>query len=558
MDKGSKFCIAFATILILAAGLRLYSLDERFYNWDEGLHVWYVQSFLETGAHKYDPVYHGPFPVFFTAPFLALGGFSEVTFRLVPAIFGIALVGLALYLRMIWSDKGEITAIVAAFFLAVSPFFLWFSRFYRNDIHAVFFSLFAFISLMLYFRTKRDRWLFGAFAALSLGFADMENTLITIFIFATFLLIWHFLPQIRARKLNLSAPVIVLKSAMLLAVVLTFSHAALMSNLHPAAKLLCFSIVLMLSARMAYRHFSKPVASLFAAGVIAIWIYATLFSSFFALQTPIYEPVVKAITTWTSRGIAGPPHYYLFRMALYELPVLAFGIAGIAYYLRRRKRSFETAFLIYWFAAALAIYSLFVGEKQPQVTMHMLLPLLVIASLFISDVFAQKNFPGRKIIAVALIPLMLFYLYTTFGLNYVRFNDVREPMEYVQIPQDVRGLMQEVVSRLESGERIAFLEGKSINYGTQPFYIFMRHYKSNVSSLLTDEQLAIADPEAIKNLTADIANNYSTENWRVWYYYPHEARMAENLANWRFWLFREINESHISEQHKFVVLRRIG
>jgi uncharacterized protein (TIGR03663 family) len=560
-----RFYAAFAAILLLAAGLRLYGLGERFFNWDEGLVIWFTQSYAKSGTYVYDPLNHGPFPFWPTAAIYGLAGFSEAPSRALPVIFGTGLVSLALLGRRFFGDRATL---LTALFLSVSPIFLYFSRFYRNDIYVAFFSLAAYFSLLRFFEARRskgvkrrDLWLILTAALLSLGLTAKENTLITAFVFVSFLLFWHLYPQLRKRKLDISksSPLIrAVQTAMLLAPIILISGIVMASNISQSLRFLAFTAILAISCFAAYRKMSRPYGGLFAAVCAGTWIYAFFYSSFFVLRLPLEEPFLKMLI-WTSTGIEGPPYYHLFRMVLYELPVLVFGLLGAAHYIAKKR--FEMSLLLYWFATALVVYSGVILHKQPQLTMHIALPLVLLATSFLGErVLARRKpwrnvSPRQKAAITAFAVLMIFYAATSLSLNYVRFADPREPLVYAQGPQELRPFFEEVVLRLKSGESVTFLEQPGgLSMGWQPFFIFMRGYSFSYS-LRGNENLIIAAPERAENLTAYTGAGYTSQTYNLWKFYPHEEKLLENLANWRFWLFRETTEQP-REQFPFVVLRR--
>jgi hypothetical protein len=242
-------------------------------------------------------------------------------------------------------------------------------------------------------------------------------------------------------------------------------------------------------------------------------------------------------------------------MVLYELPVLVFGLLGAAHYVAKRR--FETSLLIYWLAATLVVYSGVILHKQPQLTMHVALPLVLLASAFLGEKVlgagkSAREF-RRELAIFAFVAMSVLYIFTSLGLNYVRFADPREPLVYAQGPQELRPFFQELVQRLESGESVSFLEEPGgLSMGWQPFFIFMRDYSFSYS-LRGNESLIIAAPS--RNLTSYTAAGYTSQTYNLWKFYPHEEKLLENLANWRFWLFRETTEQP-REQFPFVVLRR--
>src|SRR5512138_2223892 len=86
-------------VTLLAAALRLPDLAARPMHADEAVHADKLGTLLERGEYAYDPSdYHGPTLYYLTLPSAWIEGarryveIDEVTLRVVPALFGIALV----------------------------------------------------------------------------------------------------------------------------------------------------------------------------------------------------------------------------------------------------------------------------------------------------------------------------------------------------------------------------------------------------------------------------------------------------------------------------------
>ncbi len=83
---------------------------------------------------------------------------NDATARILPALFGIGIVALPLGLRR---QLGRVGVLVAGLLLAVSPSFVYFSRFLREDIYFNFF-MFAMVVCAVQYAHKRtvtlDRW----------------------------------------------------------------------------------------------------------------------------------------------------------------------------------------------------------------------------------------------------------------------------------------------------------------------------------------------------------------------------------------------------------------
>lgn len=126
-------------ILILAAGLRLTAIDNfpAGFTADEAVQGYTAYSILKTGRDEWgeflplNPRSFGDFKpplyTYLTIPSVAIFGLNELAVRLPSAILGILAV-LATYLLTQELFKKEKLALLAAFFLAISPWHLGFSR----------------------------------------------------------------------------------------------------------------------------------------------------------------------------------------------------------------------------------------------------------------------------------------------------------------------------------------------------------------------------------------------------------------------------------------------
>ena len=111
----------------------------RWISHDESLNAYYSYQLLQGNGYEHSPLLHGPFQFFGMAfTFLLAGGASDYTARVLPAVFGGALVVLPAALR---GRLGKSGALATAALLAFSPTLLYYSRFAREDIYFVAFTL---------------------------------------------------------------------------------------------------------------------------------------------------------------------------------------------------------------------------------------------------------------------------------------------------------------------------------------------------------------------------------------------------------------------------------
>src|SRR3712207_3284984 len=177
-------------LLLAAVGLllRLHELGERAYHHDESLHAVYSWYLYVGRGYIHDPLMHGPWQFHISALMYFLFGDSDVTGRLAAVLFGTAIIGLPYFLR---EELGSRGALVASLLFTVSPAFLYFSRFTREDIFLACFTLAMVVGIFGWIRIRNVRYLHFGSLALILAFADKEATYIHGFVFVTFfLMLW--------------------------------------------------------------------------------------------------------------------------------------------------------------------------------------------------------------------------------------------------------------------------------------------------------------------------------------------------------------------------------
>jgi len=135
--------IAYAAVMLVAAFVRFYQLALRPMHHDEGVNGFFLSNLMRTGIFRYDPTnYHGPTLYYFALPLAAVAEhwqmYGEWTVRLVPLIFGMATIWLVLSLRRY---IGAVGALSAGALLALSPGFVFFSRYFIHEMMFVFFTL---------------------------------------------------------------------------------------------------------------------------------------------------------------------------------------------------------------------------------------------------------------------------------------------------------------------------------------------------------------------------------------------------------------------------------
>ena len=141
----------------LGASLRLTDLQNRPIHADEAVQAFKFARLLEQGEYVYDPLeYHGPALSYLSLPAARLAGSGRLEdltaglLRGVPAVFGLALVGMLWLLRR---DLGPWGAACAAALTALSPAMIFYSRYYIAETLLV---VFTFGALTAFWRYGRD------------------------------------------------------------------------------------------------------------------------------------------------------------------------------------------------------------------------------------------------------------------------------------------------------------------------------------------------------------------------------------------------------------------
>jgi len=183
---------------------------------DEAVNAIKFSSLAEKGEYKYDPhEYHGPTLHYLTlawtrlssGPGAAVSG--EASLRSTTVLFGIGLILVTVLLR---SGLGQTACVWSALFLAVSPAFVFYSRYFIHEILLVFFSALALGSGWRYWQKRGVAW--ALLCGVSLGMMQAtKETFVFSLVAAVFALAvniaWsHWLdasePPARSPRLNLN------------------------------------------------------------------------------------------------------------------------------------------------------------------------------------------------------------------------------------------------------------------------------------------------------------------------------------------------------------------
>jgi uncharacterized protein (TIGR03663 family) len=355
--------ITCAVILVLAAFLRLYDLNLVPLHHDEGVNGNFLVRLVREGAYHYDPAnYHGPTLYYFAAVFpwilrLLSGpnaqdnyGLSTVAIRCVPALLGIATIGLVLTLRR---NLGTIGTLGAAFLLAISPGAVYLSRYFIHETLFVFFTLGIVVASLKYFEDRHPVYLILAALSAGLLFATKETAMI-------------------------SAGVLVI------ALVLTRVYRSVWESSVGGDRRRRKKKSRSYSASDAgIRDFvervggpTKLVVWLVVALIIFIAVNVLFYSSFFTNYPQGVYDALKTFQFWTKTGKEAHVHpfvTYILWLVLQESPLLILGVIGAVVAVLKPAKSLAL-FSALWAFGLIAAYSL-IAYKTPWLSLNFILPL---------------------------------------------------------------------------------------------------------------------------------------------------------------------------------------
>jgi uncharacterized protein (TIGR03663 family) len=373
--------LPFLGLMFVGLVLRFWDLGAKALHHDESLHAFYSWRLFDGQGYVHDPMMHGPLLFELNALAYLLFGASDFTSRLVPALFGVGVIGLPILLR---HELGRRGAIAASLLFVFSPAFLYFSRFIRHDIYVDFFTLLLVIGVFRYLASGHKNWFYTACTAAALLFATKEDFFISGFIPFVFLVgSWFLLRgdrrvlyRSRVRALGLRSWAVGL--AIFLGINL-FLYTTFLTNLQG----ICTAVV------------TLPLQSCAGSkGALSYWLEQQDFA----------------------RG-GQPWFYYFMLLPLYEFVPLVLGVLAVALV---RPRQLFFWFCAYWFVAALLIYS-WAGEKMPWMLPQITLPLILLAGRLLGQWadagWGRAALSARGLATGGLILLAIFALLAWIGLG---------------------------------------------------------------------------------------------------------------------------------------------
>jgi len=404
---------AVIALLALALGTRLWDLGGRVLHYDEVLHALYSWNFAVGEGYQHNPLTHGPFLFHAGAATYKIIGASDFAARLLPALFGAALVISPWLFRR---ELGRFGALAVSLFLLISPTILYFSRFMRNDVYMAVWAVALLALALRYMERPRRRLLFAWAVIWALAFATKESAFFLAGMFGLLLLIlaarplWEWVRNLR--PLSRTGPASDLLIVMGTLTLPMWAPAAGLFQRFTGAILVnpdlnnprvqsgelfraegvtgqpiggaIYAAVFLVLALTAVSvvvgtAWNRRVWPLLFAAFAAVWLllFTSLFSNWQGFLTGIWGSLGYWIAQQGVERANQPWYYYVIGLSVYEFLIAGLAVAGGVCLLARRRSLFDVV-IVCWAALSFAIYSL-AGERMPWLLTGIALPIAFVA-----------------------------------------------------------------------------------------------------------------------------------------------------------------------------------
>lgn len=195
MMRSRVLLLALFLLTVGALIFRSVDLGNRPFHQDEAVHALKFKELWQEGSYEYDPnEYHGPTIYYAALPSVLLNGRQsfadtrEADYRLPVALMGAAMV---LLLFPLADGLGRRAALWAGLLTAISPAFVFYSRYFIQEVPLVFFTLGLIVCGWRYYQSRRPDWLIGAGVCAGLMIATKETAILTFFAMGAALALTH-------------------------------------------------------------------------------------------------------------------------------------------------------------------------------------------------------------------------------------------------------------------------------------------------------------------------------------------------------------------------------
>lgn len=375
-----KTLIIFIIISITGFSIRLYNLAQNPLDFDESIHAYISFLLFKYDIYTYEPTTHGPFLYYITAAIFHVLGDKILSARLMPAIFGGAMVLLFLPLRR---HLGNIKFLLISCMIAFSYSFITYSRLLRHDIFLAFFILAFIVYIILFFERHSIKYLYLGFAFLAITMAIKPTIYIFIFIMVYFVI---------------------------------------------------------LNKNILYKMFEilkRQKIKLYYIIISAAFIFIAINYLFYNSMTDgFYKAFSSWITIYASdpnrkESLFPPFYFYISHLLKFEFLVFVTGFIGGLYYIFSKNKNYFILFCSFWALTSLLIFSM-MSYKTPELTLNILLPFIIISGFFLGDIIERMFFKNRMIFILIIILLLIFSVFINYPLSYNTNNEYEEISQFIK------------------------------------------------------------------------------------------------------------------------------
>jgi uncharacterized protein (TIGR03663 family) len=531
-STGRVPAMVIGAFLVAALFTRFFQLGERPLHHDESIHAQQSYSLMKDGNWRYDPAYHGPFLYYANALVYRVLGVTNTTARVLPALFGLLLIAAAIPLSR-WI--GRPAAVAYALLVLLSPHLTYFSRFIREDLYSLVFTLGTILAFQMFLETDRAKWL--TLAAVSFAFAGItkENAYMTGILFVAYGF-WALLERVARAKGRRKA-----------------FREALAST---------------------FGWIRSRVLPLLTAAIVFLVIWALAYSAF-GKYPKDWLAIPKAVKYWMGQHsiarIPGPWYYYVPQLLYYETSTV---FAALFAFRRSDKRDSPfLRFILFWTIGSLLLYA-WAREKVPWLTVHSLLPLTILASVGLARLWHDRR---QRRAQYALAAFLVLAAVNASGMalatfRYGAYDLAREPrhaeiLAYVQTTKDlVRALepLDLAKSKVAPGQAVITVSGEA----SWPLTWYLRDVPTKWVSRVEDATtpIIVSDWDPNGGLDQQLSAAYTATRVpiRAWWfaekYQPDVKTPARptltDFARW--WLFHEIWSPIGSQDATFYVRKDLA
>jgi len=471
---------AWIVLLFLSLAFRLYDLGSRPFHHDESIHASFSNQLAWDGTYKYDPVYHGPVQYVMVATSFRIGhalrvpsltkapwnwdpvlddrrpellGRADFFARLPAALGGVLLVAMAWLLR---ARFGKVPAFAAGALLALSPLFLYYTRFCREDVWSLLGTCGALLYFDAWWREKKLKHLVYTALLGAVAFAAKENFYVFLALLVPSVALWAFEPGKHEGD--------------------PFDS---WNRLHKLLKVL--------------REHQVALAG----ALLLFFVASELLYTALLVHPESGNPAFTAISYWYGQHkierVGGPKTYYLPRLALYEFATLG---AALLWILRlfpfgrvakavsdgfatESGQPLKEVFVEGWsrlsgverFLLGLGVSSIlmygYLGEKTPWLMVHQLFPFIPLAALMWARLEDVPEGPEGLMLRTGTATIGFASFVTALSLSFwfpsLSTNQKQaESAIYVQTSPDLLKYVAETRAAARAGADLAaFVEGEA-------------------------------------------------------------------------------------------------